>query len=174
MPRAWSTLRSLSAATLPMYSPGLMQDGSSLVIGCTDSSSLVERWDALLSLPSSAHPLANSPPAKKGHAYSELRLLTLQHQHLTLIGGGPGLILEVDATGGGELRANARMVALSVPTSAHHSVERSPTPPWRPLPACPRGPASSAPPLARSVFKTHPDRRPRGSPRESPLSTVSA
>ena len=125
MPRAWSTLRSLSAATLPMYSPGLMQDGSSLVIGCTDSSSLVERWDALLSLPSSAHPLANSPPAKKGHAYSVQRLMTLQHQHPTLIGDGPGLILEVDATGvassgqmPGWLRFQCQQV-LTTPSRGH-------------------------------------------------------
>ena len=99
IPRAWSTLRSLSAATLPIYSPGLMQEGSSLVTGCTDSSLLVERWDALLSTPSSAHPLANSPPAKKGHAYSVLRFVTLQLYHPTLVGGGPELILEVDAIG---------------------------------------------------------------------------
>ena len=99
MPRAWSTLRSLSAATLPIYNPALMQEGSSLVTGCTDSSLLIERWDALLSLPSSAHPLANSPPAKEGHAYSVLGLMTLQHRHLTLVGGVPELILEVDAIG---------------------------------------------------------------------------
>ena len=151
-----------------------MQDGSSLVTGCTEFSSLDGRRDALLSLPSSAPPLVYSPPATRGRISYVLIVMPPQHHYPTLIGDWPKLILEVNANGVANARTRAKGKSISRPPRAHHSAERSPTPPWRPLPACPREPASSAPPLARSAFKTHPDRRYRRASSVSPLRTVQA
>ena len=102
MPRACSTLRSLSAATDPMKTPGLMHEGISLRADeSLDSSSLDDRWeDALLS--SSSDPWdqsrLNSPPAAG----------TVQHYGLfpissRRVSGTPALnALELDTRWGGD------------------------------------------------------------------------
>ena len=82
IPRACSTFRSLSAATDPMKSPGLIQEGISLRAGPSfDSSSLDERWDdALLSGSAGSwdQPRLNSPPVTRPHHYCRPQDTTLQ------------------------------------------------------------------------------------------------